>query len=299
MTASPTVLRSGLMFPEGPRWYDDRLWVSDMHAHRVLTVDLSGTETHIADFDDKPSGIGFLHDGTPIVVSMRKRLLRSIDKDGNLSTYADLNTLPGHALNDMIVDGRERAYVTNRVKRGYSPAELTLSSPTSDEGLILVERDGSMREVARDLFSPNGLVITPDYGTLIVAESRGCRIVAFDLLEDGSLTNRRLFADTEGLHPDGIALDSEGAVWMGAAAEGVFRRIMPDGRVAQEIALPEGQWAVACALGGPDRRTLFLITAWTTMENIASCVDFEADKRSTARGAVEVVEVDVPGAGWP
>ena len=299
MTTTPHVLLDGLMFGEGPRWYNDRLWVSDMHAHRVLTVDMAGTETHIADFDDKPSGIGFLNDDTPIVVSMRKRLLMRIGAGGELSTYADLNQLPGHALNDMVMDGRERAYVTNRVKRGYSPEELTLTSSSSDEGLILVEKDGSMREVAKDLHSPNGLVITPDYATLIVAESRGCRITAFDLQDDGSLANRRLFADTHDAHPDGIALDAEGAIWMGGAAEGVFRRILPDGRIAQEIKMPEGKWAVACALGGPDRRTLFLITAWTTLENIASCTDFEADKRSTSRGQVEVVEVDVPGAGWP
>lgn len=299
MIATPETLLEGLVFPEGPRWYGDRLWLADMHGHRVLTVDLQGNSTHIAAFDDKPSGIGLLADGTPIVVSMRKRLLVRIAPDGSLSTYADLNVLPGDSLNDMVMDGHQRAYVGNRIARGYSANSLQETSGPSAEGVVLVTPDGRIEEVARDLWSPNGSVVTPDNRTLIVAEARGCRLIAFDIEEDGTLGNRRLFADTGDANPDGIALDAEGAIWIGSPRKSAFYRILPGGKVAAEIKLPEGKWAVACALGGPDRRTLFMLTAYQTMENLAKLVDFEADKRSTSRGFVEVVTVDVPGAGWP
>lgn len=298
MTHRPEALAEGFVLAESPRWHDQRLWISDLHAHRLIAIDASGGAEVLAEFDDKPSGLGFLDIGTPLIASVRKRLLLQLEEDGTTSTRADLNTLPGDALNDMVVDSQNRAYISNRMKRGFTPAELFTTARESDEGIILVSEDGSSREVARDLQSPNGLVITPDGMTLIVAESRGNRLTKFDISPDGSLTNRRLFCEL-GAAPDGICLDAEGAIWVGLMMAGVFRRILPGGTVTDEIRLPDGKFAIACTLGGPDSQTLFLATAWTTVANMASCDSFEADLRSTARAQVEVVRVPVPGAGLP
>lgn len=287
----------GLVFPEGPRWHGGKLWISDMHAHRVLTMDMTGRSDTVAELHDKPSGLGFLPDGTPIVVSMRDRLLFAIGSDGSLSVYADLTCLPGDCLNDMVIDGKGRSYVGTLTRRDVRPEDLQPSD--GREGLVLVLPDGTATQVADDMLSPNGSVVTPDNTTLIVAEHRANRIDAFDINDDGSLGNRRVFADTLDADPDGIALDAEGAIWIGCPQLGAFRRILPGGRVTDEIKMPAGKWAVACALGGPDRRTLFLLTSWQTNENMKRLVSYEADKTSNSRGAIEVVTVEVPGAGWP
>jgi sugar lactone lactonase YvrE len=297
MDLNPDLLLDGLVFPEGPRWHEDRLWISDMHAHRVLTVELTGHSETVAELHDKPSGLGFLPDGTPIVVSMRDRLLLRIHTDGRLSTYADLTTLPGDSLNDMVIDGRGHAYIGTLTRRDVRPEDLKPSD--GREGLVLVPPDRTAMQVADDMLSPNGSVVTPDNSTLIVAEHRANRIDAFDICDDGSLKNRRVYADTAEADPDGIALDAEGAIWIAAPQLGAFRRIFPGGRIAEEIKMPAGKWAVACALGGPHRRTLFLLTSWQTKENMRRLVNYEADKSSTSRGAVEVVTADVPGVGWP
>jgi len=303
MSLSPTVLLDGLVFPESPRWHGGRLWLSDMHTHRVLTVDLRGRATTVAHLDDKPSGIGFLPDSTPIVVSMRKRQI--VRLDGHVpSVHADLNAIPGHDLNDMVVDGGGRAYVGSRFPRNQDN-----SDHNSGDGIVLVAPDGADRLVAGNLFSPNGSVVTPDGSTLIVSQSRSHRLVAFDIGDDGSLANRRLFASLApagrdpvlGRDPsaDGICLDAEGGIWCGSPLTGEFLRILEGGEITHRIALAAGKWAIACALGGDDRRTLFLVTAVTTLENMAACVDYESDQKSTSNGWVEVVRVDAPGCGWP
>lgn len=296
MHGKPEVVVEGLTFPEGPRWFGDRLWFVDMHSHRVLSSTTDGKSCTEAEFPDKPSGMGLLPDGTVICVSMRRRLIERIEDGGRRASHADLTDLPGDFLNDMVVDGRGRAYVGNRVERHHG---LDANEERSPENVVLVEPDGSHRVVAENLVAPNGSVITPDGRTLIVAEARGHRIMAYDLLEDGSLGNARLFAETPGRYPDGICLDAEGAVWFGSPVTGVFVRVLPGGRVADEIPMPEGKWAIACMLGGTDRRTLYMATANTTLENLQACRDFEADLRSTSVGWIEAVEVDVPGAGLP
>jgi sugar lactone lactonase YvrE len=300
-TDQPKVLLDGLVFPEGPRWHGDKLWFSDMHAHKILTVDLNGQAQVVAELHDKPSGLGFLPDDTPIAVSMRRRLILRLSPDG-LETHADLNDVPGDYLNDMVVDNYGRAYVGNRIQRPMSHAALDLRNADSGplEDIVLVHPDGSHEVTARGLVTPNGLAITQDGATLIVAETRRRQLSAFEIVQSsGALRNRRIYGSTGGGFPDGIALDASGAVWIGSPFTEDFLRIREGGDVADRIKLRDGEWAIACALGGYDRRILFLLTAVTTLENSAACIDYESDLRSTAKGAIATVEVDVPGVGWP
>jgi sugar lactone lactonase YvrE len=289
----PTMLLAdGIVFPEGPRWIDDRLWMVDMHGHRVLTVALDGTSETVIDYPDKPSGMGVLPDGSVICVSMRRRVLETIDLQGNRTLYADLNDLPGDSLNDMVVDGRGRAYVGNRV-RTIEPGQ---------ESVVAVELDGGHRIVAAGLTTPNGSVVTPDNKTLVVAEPRAGKLTAFTIDDDGELHDERVFAETPGRGADGICLDAEGGIWVGSPASHEFYRVLEGGKVTHQIPLPDDVWGVAPALGGPDGRTLFLLEARATMENsmrLAELNSYEGDLTSTCKGWVRTVEVDIPGAGWP
>jgi sugar lactone lactonase YvrE len=287
----------GLTFPEGPRWFGDRLWFVDMHTHSVRTVDAGGRGEIVAELPDKPSGMGLLADGSVLCVSMRRRELVRIAAGGAVTPFADLNDLPGDSLNDMVVDARGRAYVGNRVERAGAGLEVAEGEPP--ESVVLVETDGSHRVVAPDLVAPNGSVITADGRTLIVAEARAHRLTAFDIEPDGSLAGRRLFAATGDYFPDGICLDAEGAIWFGSPVTGVFVRMAEGGRVLETIRMPEGRWAIACMLGGPDRRTLYMATSRITLEQLVACRDYESDLRSPAQGWIEAVEVEVPGAGLP
>jgi len=199
------VLLDHLMFPEGPRWHGGRLYFSDMHAHKVMTVDLNGATSVVCEVPNWPSGLGWLPDGRMLVVSMTDRKLMRLDPDG-LSVHADLSGLASFHCNDMVVDGKGRAYVGNF---GYN---LYANEPQKPAELVMVTPGGAASVVARDLMFPNGTVITPDGRTLIVGESMGHRLTAFDILPDGSLTNRRVWADLGEAVPDGIALDAEGAL---------------------------------------------------------------------------------------
>jgi sugar lactone lactonase YvrE len=301
---APRRLAEGLVFPEGPRWHDGRLWLVDMHAHKVLTVDLDGRLEVVVELpDDRPTALGFLPDGTPLIVSARKRQLLAL-RDGRTSVYCDLSGFPGDNFNDMVVDGEGRAFVGNRF---HQSASAPPGEPVRD-GIVLVVEGRPPREVASDVLSPNGSVVTPDGRTLIVAQSRSHRILAFDIAADGSLSNRRVFADvaesaaptlTGDRQPDGICLDAEGGVWFGALHREEFVRVVEGGRVTDRIAMPAGQRGIAVALGGPDRRSLFLLSAITTLENLRASHDYASELKSTARGFVDVVTVAVPGAGWP
>jgi sugar lactone lactonase YvrE len=274
------ILLEGLAFGESPRWHDGRLWFSDMYAHQVMAVDMDGNFEVIVKVPGRPSGLGWLPDGRLLVVSMTDKRLLRLDPDG-LTEVADLSGFASGICNDMVVDSLGRAYIgnagldTDLEKHKVGPAEI-----------ILVNPEGDMRVVANGMVFPNGAVITPDERALIVAESTNSRLTAFDIESDGSLLERRVWAQLEdGVHPDGICLDAEEAVWLADAGNEVIR-VREGGEITHRI----GAHAYACMLGGPDRRTLFIMTAGTFLPNEA---------RARLSGRVEIAEVDVPGAGLP
>ena len=285
-TLASNVLLDGLVFPEGPRWHDGKLWFSDIHAYKVMAVDLEGRSEVVASVPQHPSGLGFLPDGHLLVVSVLDRLLLRLDPDG-LHTHADLNVLDSVLPNDMVVNEDGRAYI------GDVAFEIS-AGPPRPGNVILVTADGNVRLAAEGLSYPNGMVITPDGKTLIVAETIGRRLTSFDIAPDGSLSGRRPFADLAtgaigGAHPDGICLDAEGAVWASSPPTSEFVRVREGGDITHRIPVP-GKWAVACMLGGEDRRTLFLCTAETTLQGLG---------QGKSVGWIETVRVDVPGAGRP
>jgi sugar lactone lactonase YvrE len=282
MTTDTKPFIDGLCFPEGPRWHDGRFWFSDMHAKRVLRAGMDGRAEVVVEVPERPSGLGWLPDGRLLVVSMYDRRLMRLDPMG-LTEVADLSSVATFHANDMVVDRHGRAYVGNF---GF---DLIAGAAQHTTSLALVLPDGTVRVAATDLMFPNGMVITPDERTLIVAESFAARLTAFEIAGDGSLSKRRVFAALEGgAVPDGIALDAEGAVWVASPLSGECLRVHEGGRVSRRLrgsALP-----YACALGGPDRKTLFVCTAET--HDPDEC----AAKRT---GKIEVTTVDVAGAGWP
>jgi sugar lactone lactonase YvrE len=285
---SNEVLVDNLVFPESPRWRDDRLWFVDMFGQRVMTVDLEGHTTLVATFDDRPSGLGFLPDGTPIVVLMTKRQIVRMERGGT-SLHADLSAIPAEYLNDMVVGSSGRAYVD--LLRPPTPNRDRLG----DHCIMVVEPDGQYDVAASgDLFRPNGLVISADGTTLIAAESVGHRLSAFNIDEDGLLSNRRVFAETGEDVPDGICMDEEGAVWIGSPTTNRFVRFRDGGEVAQIIDV-EGRWALACVLGGRDRRTLFMATSRVPLNPQPGMVGNLQD----SKGFIETLVVDIAGAGIP
>lgn len=277
----PEALLSGLAFGEGPRWRDDRLWFSDMHRDRVQTVDLAGNVETIVEVPQRPSGLGWLPDGRLLVVSMVDRKLLRLDDDG-LTEVADLTPHATWHCNDMVVDAQGRAYVGNfgwDIEASQDPVPTTL---------VMVTPEGETRVVARDLIFPNGTVITPDGKTMILGETFAARLSAFDIHDDGTLSERRDWATLEGCVPDGICLDEEGAVWLACPMSGQVVRVREGGEVTDRI--PVETLAFACMLGGPQRRHLFICTS----KHSAA-----AECRAEHTGRIEVVEVDVPGAGLP
>jgi sugar lactone lactonase YvrE len=274
-------LLSGLVMGEAPRWHADHLWFTDMGAREVLAVDLAGTSQVVARV---PSlGLGFLPDGRLLIVSMRDGLLLRREPDGSLVTHADLTSLDRHPWNDLVVDGRGNAYVDN-ISFDFPGGEFRPGI------LALVTPDGSARQVADGLTFPNGMAVTPDNAILIVAESYGARLTAFDIAADGSLSHQRVWATLDGGHPDGICLDAEGAVWYGDVPAKRCVRVQEGGEVLQTIDLDRG--CFACALGGVDKRTLFLMAAeFSNTANMAG--------GGVRTGQVLAVEAPGPGAGWP
>lgn len=273
----PKVLAGGFVFGEGPRWSGDRLWLSDMHGEAVWTVDLFGQRELVVELPGRrPSGLGFLPDGDLLIVSMLEpQVLRW--NGSELRVHAELSDCVTTGCNDMVVNGDGRAYV------GSFP------SPSSPKGpIVLVEPDGTARVVAEDVVFPNGSVITPD-NVLIVAESLGRCLTAFDISSDGSLSHRRSYADCPGRGPDGICLDREGAIWAAMPLAREFQRILPGGAVTASISV-DGRMAIACALGGPERKTLFLLSA---NDHAPEAL------QGTHDGRIDIVRVAVGGTGIP
>ncbi len=274
------VLVDDLRFPEGPRWHDDRLWFSDMHARRVIAVDMDGRTEVVVEVAGDPSGLGWTPDGRLLVVSMKDRRLLRLDADG-LAQVADLSGLATYHCNDMVVDAEGRAYVGNF---GF---DLHGGADPRPADLVLVRPDGRCEVAARDLRFPNGTVITPDGSTLIVGESFGACLTAFDVAADGSLSGRREWARLERAVPDGICLDAEGGIWVASPVSHGVLRVQEGGGLTHRVDV-EHQ-AFACMLGGPDGRTLFICTAAAS----------DPDSTHDRLGRIETVEVEVPRAGLP
>jgi len=278
------VLMTGIAFGEQPRWHEDRLWFSDWGPPEVIAVDLEGNSEVILRAPSFPCCVDWLPDGSLLIVSAREGLLLRRKSDGSLVTYADLSRLSDPAAgNELVVDGRGNAYVNGG---GF---DLMAGEQFAPGIVVLVTPDGSARQVADGLAFPNGMLVTPDNSTLIVAESYAKRLTAFDIAADGGLSNRRVWAELQDGVPDGICLDAENAVWYGDVPNRRCVRVREGGEVLQTVKLDRG--CFACALGGADRRTLFMMaTEWSGPANMF------AEPRT---GQVLTAQAPAPGVGWP
>jgi sugar lactone lactonase YvrE len=282
--SDPQVLMAGISFGEQPRWRGDRLWFSDWGPREVIAVDLQGNHEVVVRAPAFPCCVDWLPDGRLLVVSAREGLLLCREPDGSLVTYADLNTASRPpAGNELVVDGRGNAYVNGG---GF---DLIAGEPFAPGVITLAASDGTVRQVADVLAFPNGMLVTADNRTLIVAESYAKRLTAFEIAADGSLSNRRVWADLGEGVPDGICLDTDGAVWYGDVPNKRCIRVREGGEVLQTIELDRG--CFASALGGVEGRTLFMMaTEWSGPENMF------AEPRT---GQVLTAEAPAPRAGWP
>jgi sugar lactone lactonase YvrE len=293
-----TLLEGGAFF-ESPRWHEGRWWVSDFYRHLVLTVDEDGRSEEVLTVEGQPSGLGWLPDGDLLVVSMRDHRVLRWSRDAGVRVHADVARFCGGHLNDMVVSADGRAYVGNF---GFDLMAFADPVPAT---LVRVDPDGTATVAAEDLLFPNGSVITPDGRTLIVGETAGARYTAFTIEADGSLSDRRVWAqvaetpvigsfmETIGqlkFGPDGCGLDAEGHIWAADEVNARCTRVAPGGEIVDEITAPDGLNIFACMLGGDDGRTLLMCAA----------PDFAEANRSAAREAVLLTtQVEVPHAGLP
>jgi sugar lactone lactonase YvrE len=272
--ATLTPLAKGFCFGEGPRWFEGLLWFSDMLGEAVHTVNLHGDMTTLPLPGRAPSGLGFRPDGSLLIASTEDRKVLRYDGEV-VTTVADLENVAPANLGDMVIDDAGRVYVGSQAFEG---------------GVIVrVDADDTVTVVARDLDFPNGMVITPDRTTLIVAESIGRRLSAYTIGSDGSLSDRRIFADGLDGPPDGITLDAQGGVWASMTLANQFQRIVEGGAVTDRIDMGD-RTAIACTLGGPERRTLFLLSSTDA---------YPQRLVGTKLSRLDAVTVDVPGAGLP
>jgi sugar lactone lactonase YvrE len=277
-------LMTGIVFGEQPRWHEDRLWFSDWGPPEVIAVDLEGNSEVILEAPSFPCCVDWLPDGRLLLVSAREGLLLRREPDGSLATHGDLTGVsdppPG---NELVVDGRGNAYVNGP---GF---DMMAGADFAPGGVALVTPDGSSRQVADGIAFPNGMLVTPDNSTLIVADSYAKCLTAFDIAADGSLANRRVWADLGDGVPDGICLDAEGAVWYGDVPNKRCVRVREGGDVLETIELDRG--CFACALGGADRSTLFMMAQeWRGPEGMLE---------EPRTGQVLTAEAPAPGVGWP
>jgi sugar lactone lactonase YvrE len=287
IAAEPFV--SGLYFGECPRWHEGRLWYSDFFDHAVFSVSTDGERRTEVDFDGEPAGLGWLPDGRLLINSRLDRAVLRREADGSLVRHGELTPWATWHANDMVVASNGQAYAGNfgfNLDGLYDgTVEASAIAPTS---LVRVDPDGTSCEAAADLAFPNGTVITDDGGTLIIAESMGQRLSAFDRQSDGSLTNRREWASLPGVAPDGICLCADGTVWVANALGAECIRVAEGGEILERVVTSQG--CFACMLGDEDRRTLYLVTAESS----------DAAKARAARnGALERVHTSVRGAGLP
>ncbi|HEV3291876.1 MAG TPA: SMP-30/gluconolactonase/LRE family protein [Streptosporangiaceae bacterium] len=266
----PQIMLNGLAFGESPRWHGGRLWLCNWGTQEVIALDPGGAAEVVTRIPTTiPYSIDWLPDGRLLAVSGQEALLLRREPDGSLVTHADLSAIDP-VFNELVVDGRGNAYLNGSV-------------------IALVTADGAVRQVAGGLEFGNGMAVTPDNSTLIVAESHGNRLTAFDIAADGGLSGRRVWADLPGGFPDGICLDADGAVWYGDVPNKHCVRVAEGGRVLQTVELDRA--CFACMLGGEDGRTLFLLAAeWRGMEHMMS---------PARTGQVLAVRVASPHLGWP
>jgi sugar lactone lactonase YvrE len=274
-------LLTGRGLVESPRWHGDRLYFSDWSAGEVLATDLAGRSEVVAQVKSLPLCTAWLPDGRMLIVSSPDGRLLQLEPDGALTMYADLGK-PGW--NDIVADGRGHAYVNGA---GFNPMAGEEFAPGS---VFLATADGSVRQVAGDIAFPNGMAVTADNSTLIVADSYRHQLVAFDIGADGGLSGRRVWADLGDGVPDGICADAQDAVWYADVPGRRCVRVGEGGKVLQTVELDRGGFA--CTLGGPARTTLFIVAAqWQGMT--------AAEMVAPGSGQVLAVDVEVPGAGWP
>ncbi|UDL91466.1 SMP-30/gluconolactonase/LRE family protein [Mesorhizobium sp. PAMC28654] len=277
------IVIAGLAFGESPRWHDGQLWLCNWGTGEIIAVDAGGkSEIVLTMRAVLPYSIDWLPDGRLLVASGREGLLLLQEADGTLATHADLRELSKNPWNEIVVDGRGNIYVN-----GGGPAPA-LGQHFGPGTIVLISAGGAVRQVADNIAFANGMAVTPDNKTLIVAESHANRLTAFAIAADGSLANRRVWAHLDGF-PDGICLDAEGAVWYADVPNKRCVRVREGGEVLQTITADRG--CFACMLGGADRKTLFIVAAeWRGFEQMAS------DART---GQVLSIEAPAPGVGWP
>jgi sugar lactone lactonase YvrE len=287
LIAEPFV--SGLFFGECPRWHDGRLWYSDFFDHAVLSVSPDAERRVEVDFDGEPAGLGWLPDGRLLINSRLDRVIYRRELNGTIVEHGDLKPFATWHANDMVVASNGQAYAGNFGFDLDGLSDGTVKpSAIAPASLIRVDPDGTSSEAASDLQFPNGAVITDDDATLIIAESFGGRLSAFDRGPDGALTNRREWAALAGIAPDGICLCADGSVWVANALKAECVRVAEGGEVLERVTTSRNCYA--CMLGDDDRRTLYLVTAVDSNASVA---------RASRNGALEKVRTTVPGAGLP
>jgi sugar lactone lactonase YvrE len=286
------VLIGGIYFGEGPRWHDGRLWFSDFYAFAVKSVSLAGDLRTEFEIDDRPSGLGWMPDGSMLIVSMTKRQVLRRSVDGKMSVHADLSGVAGFHCNDMVVDATGRAYVGNfgfdldaeMMARGVE--SVIAEHPTAK--LACISPTGEVSVAANDMHFPNGSVITPDGKNLIVGETLGGMLSSFDINTDGTLTNRTEWAATWPRVPDGICLDAKGNIWIANPIAPECALISRGGEVLEVIDTENNCYA--CMLGGDDGRTLFMLTAKSSIAEEAA---------AHQEGKILIATVDTPHGGRP
>jgi sugar lactone lactonase YvrE len=289
--AHTSILTRGLYFGEAPRWHDGRLWFSDFYDHAVKSVDAGGHVTIEHQLADQPSGLGWLPDGRLLVVSMQKLQVLRQEEDG-FAVHADLSGLARHLCNDMVVDGQGRAWVGNfgfdldRELRARGAESVVADHPRAN--LVRVDPDGGVHLAAPGMRFPNGSVVTADGKILIVAETLGLCLTAFDIGANGKLENRRLWAGVGERAPDGICLDEQGNVWVANALAPECVLVAPGGEILNTVETTRNCYA--CMLGGEDGRDLFLVTAADSGKAVAC---------AGRNGRIEMARAEVAGAGWP
>ena len=276
-----STLLEGLTFPEGPRWRSGYLWFSDFYSNEVIQVDSVGKQRTVVVVPEQPSGLGWTKDGQLLVVSMRDQRVLKLEHE-LLVEHANLSELSTYWCNDMVVDQHGGAYVGNF---GFNRRAGEQACPTT---LVRISPDGTPSIAADGLWFPNGMVITPEGDMLVVAETFAHRLTTFDIAVDGSLSNRRIFFEDSDMYPDGICLDMEGAIWAADPHNNEVVRVLEGGAIQDRISLGD-RGAYACALGGPDGRTLYICT------NKGSGPENAANRA----GKIEFTKVAVPGVGSP